>query len=158
MLVSQALFKERKIRRTLYSSSVPVLKLSNKPLSQIKESVVVLTENKDLEKVSTTIFDFSSQLGLNIELINNLNEIQKERQEVIEHFKNLSAIFTKSIKVLESDNNQLRTLKKRDNFLQCMPFSEKIVSRHFLPFLSIDSEILYDRLDEYHQLFVPVRL
>ncbi len=158
ILVSRALFKDNKTRRTLYESNIPVLKLTHKPLSEIKGSVVVLTENKDLEKVSTTIFDFSSQLGFNIELINNVNEPQIERQEVIEHFKNLSSIFTKSIKVLDVESNQIRSLAKRENFLQCMPFSEKVAARNMLAFLSTDSEKLYYRLGEYHQLFVPVRI
>ncbi len=158
LLVSQPLFKDAATRRTLYESSIPVLKLSHKPLSNIKSSVIILTESKELEKVSATIFDFSSQLGLNIELINNINEPQVERQEVIEHFKNLSSIFSKSIKVLDVESNQIRTLAKRENFLHCMPFSEKIASRNILSFLSTDSEKLYYRLDAYHQLFVPVRI
>ncbi|MEA2111639.1 MAG: potassium transporter TrkA [Campylobacterota bacterium] len=158
LLVSKALFKKDSIRRTLYESSVPVLKFGSKELSDIKESIIILNNNSDLEKVSTTIFDFSSQFGFNIELINNINESQKERHEIVEHFENLSTIFTKSIKFNDVDSNQIRALKQRDSFIQCMPFSEKITARNFLPFLSTDSEKLYYRLDEYHQLFIPVRI
>jgi hypothetical protein len=158
LLVSNLLFKKREVRHTLYQSHVPVLKLSSKELSEVKESVVILTDNRDLEKISTTIFDFSSQFSLNIELVNNINESQQERHETIEHFENLSTIFTKSIKLQEVQSNQIRILKERDNFIQCVPFTEKVVARQFLHFLSTDSEKLYYRLDEYHQLFIPVRI
>jgi len=158
LLVSHRLFKKRNVRKVLYKSRVPVLKLSSKEISGVKESVVILTDNSDLEKISTTIFDFSSQFSLNIELVNNVNESQQERQETIEHFENLSTIFTKSIKLQEVQSNQIRILKERDNFIQCIPFTEKVIARQFLHFLSTDSEKLYFRLDEYHQLFIPVRI
>ncbi|RUM66761.1 MAG: potassium transporter TrkA, partial [Sulfurimonas sp.] len=62
LLVTRTLFKDTATRRALYESTIPVLKLSYKPLCDIKSSVIILTESKELEKVSTTIFDFSSQL------------------------------------------------------------------------------------------------
>ena len=59
---------------------------------------MILSDNKDLEKVSNTIFDISEQMGYNIELFNYKNEHQAYREEVIEHFYNLSSIFSKSNK------------------------------------------------------------
>lgn len=157
VMVSKGLFCDSVMRQTLFEGSVPVLKLANKPLGEVKETVTVLSDNRDLEKVSTTIFDISSQLGFNLQLFNYTGEHQEEKEQVIEHFNNLSTIFSKSIKVIEQTENPIRSLKKRENFLHCLPFTKKMLPHPLFSVLSTDSEKLYHRLGEYHQIFIPVQ-
>ena len=104
------------------------------------------------------IFDISEQMGLNIGLYNYLNEHQEEKEQVIEHYYNLSAIFSKSIKVIKESQNPIRILKQKDNFIHILPFTKKLTKRWIYSLLSTDSEKLYHRLDEYHQVFIPVQL
>ncbi len=158
VLVTSGLFEDQELRRTIYDGNVPVLKLAKRPFSNIKDAVLLLSGNRDLEKVSTTVFDVSSQLGLNLELIKYTHDHYESADETIEHYNNLSTIFSKSNKVIEMDHNPIRELQKKENFLQCLPFSEKIVERPLLSMFSTDSETLYHRLDSYHQIFIPVRI
>ncbi|MDD2905335.1 MAG: TrkA C-terminal domain-containing protein [Sulfurimonas sp.] len=158
VIVSKEMFSSYKIRKLLYDAHVPVLKISDRPLASVKDVALILADNRDLEKVSTTIFDISAQMGFNIELYNYENEHQEIIEQVIEHYNNLSAIFSKSIKVIKDNDNPIRVLKKKDNFVQILPFTSKLTARRMYSVFSTDSEKLYHKLDDYHQIFIPVQL
>lgn len=158
VIVSKEMFSHHATRTTLYESHVPVLKISDKSFSAVKDSVLILSDNRDLEKISATIFDISEQLGFNIELYNYLSEHQESKEQVIEHYYNLSAIFSKSIKVIKENDNPFRTLRQKDNFIQILPFTQKLTHSHMFSLFSTDSERLYHKLDDYHQIFIPVQL
>lgn len=157
-VVSRTAFSIRSIRKKLYSGNVPVLKLSERSFSSLKESVVILSEEGHIENISTTIFDVSSQFGFNLELIDYANEEGSHKKEVIEHFNNLSAIFSKSIHVEAQEENPIRTLHERANFLHVLPFTSKMFTNPFSAYFSTDPETLYRKLDRYHQLFIPTQI
>jgi len=158
VVISSRLFAIRELRLCLYESRIPVLKLSKKPFSKLKESVVILTDNRDLEKISSTIFDISSQLSFNLELFDFTQERTEEKDRIVEHYENLSVIFSKSIKIVSEEANPIRFLKQKDNFLYCLPFTEKMLDLPLYSLFSTDTEKLYHRLGEYHQLFIPTQL
>ncbi len=158
IMVSSYLFAKDKMREILFDANVPVLSLAERSIEKIKDAVIVLNDNKDLEKISTTIFDFSSQMGYNIELLKNEEEESSEQDEIIEHYQNLSAIFSKNIHVNFHHDNPIRKLSKRKNFLQCIPFTEKILQGKSSTVFSTDIEELYHRLNRYHQLFFPIKI
>ncbi len=158
LIVSKEIFQDTQTRNMLYEAHIPVLKISDKSFSAVKEACVILSENKDLEKISATIYDISEQMGFNIELHNYMNEHQGQKEEVIEHFQNLSTIFSKSIKVVEDNENSIQVLKQKEDFIQILPFTYKLTKNRFYSFFSTDNERLYHRLDEYHQIFIPVQL
>jgi uncharacterized protein len=150
-VVSHRAFAITSIRKKLYAGNVPVLKLSERSFSSVKESIVILSEERHIENISTTIFDVSSQFGFNLELINYTNEEGPHKQEVIEHFNNLSAIFSKSIRISTQENNPIRELCERENFLHVLPFTSKIFTNPFSAYFSTDPEVLYRKLGRYHQ-------
>lgn len=158
IMLSSELFSVSPLRQTLYEAKIPVLKLSKKPFAKLKESVVVLTDNRDLEKISTTVFDISAQLSFNLELFDFTQEKSEDKERIIEHYENLSVIFSKSIKMISQEANPIRFLKQKENFLYCLPFTDKILDLPLYSLFSTDSEKLYHRLGEYHQLFIPVQL
>ncbi len=158
VIVSKETFSSCKMRTILYESHVPVLKISDKSFSAVKDAVLILSDNRDLEKISTTIFDISEQLGFNIEIYNYLSEYQDAKEQVIEHYYNLSTIFSKSIKVVKENDNPLRTLQRKENFIQILPFTQKLTQRRIFSLFSVDNEKLYHKLDDYHQIFIPVQL
>ncbi len=156
VIVANKTFYDFEMRKYLYELHVPVLKLSYKSLENLKDVVLVVSDSRDPEKISNTIFDFSEQFNLNIELYNYLKEHQAQKEQVIEHYYNLSTIFSKSIKVYKEEENPLVVLQKKDNFLHVVPFSKKLLSRLIYSYFSTDSDLMYHYLDRYHQMFVPV--
>lgn len=157
IIVSQEIFHSHHLRNMFYESHVPVLKIANRSFSKVKDATLILNDNRDLERISANIFDISEQLGLNIELYNYLHEHQKDKEQVIEHYYNLSSIFSKSIKVFKENENPIRSLRQKDNFIQILPFTYKLTQRRFLSLFSTDNELLYHKLDDYHQIFIPVQ-
>ena len=158
VIVSKEMFADYRVRNLLYESHVPVLKISERAFSSLKDAALILSDNRDLEKVSATIFDISEQMSFNIELYNYMTEHQGDKEQVIEHYNNLSTIFSKSIKVFNENENPIRILKQKDNFIQILPFTQKLTERRIYSLFSTDSERLYYRLDDYHQIFIPVQL
>jgi len=158
VIVSREMFADYYVRKALYEAHVPVLKLSNRSFENVKDATLILSDNRDLEKISATIFDISEQMNLNLELYNYIHEHQEEKEQVIEHYYNLSAIFSKSIKVIKENENPIRALQHKENFVQILPFTAKITTRRVYALFSTDSEKLYFKLDDYHQIFIPVQL
>jgi hypothetical protein len=157
VIVGNKTFYKYEMRKTFYQTYLPVLKLStSKSIMALKDVALIVTDSKDPEKISNTIFDFSEQFELNIELYNFLKEHQELKEEVIEHYYNLSSIFSKSIKVHKQEENPIRILQKKDNFLHVVPFSKKLLRRVVYSYFSTDSDLLYHYLDSYHQMFIPV--
>ncbi|MDP3464240.1 MAG: TrkA C-terminal domain-containing protein [Sulfuricurvum sp.] len=157
-IVSQALFARRSVRKKLYKGNVPVLKLANRSFSTLKESVVILGEENHVEHISTTVFDVASQLGFNLQLIDYALEERDNITQAIEHFNNLSTIFSKSINVVKTEENPVRFLRENENFLQCLPFTGKMFENPIKRFFATDPDILYTKLDSYHQLFIPTQI
>ncbi len=158
VIVSKEMFADFWVRNVLYEAHVPVLKISERPFSSVKDAALVLSDNRDFEKVSATIFDISEQMNFNIELYNYMNEHQGDKEQVIEHYYNLSTIFSKSIKVFKENENPIRILKQKEDFIQILPFTHKLTTRRIFSLFSTDSERLYYKLDDYHQIFIPVQL
>jgi hypothetical protein len=158
VMVSCEIFKNYKVRKMLYEAHVPILKLANKNLNTLKDASLILGDNRDLEKISTTIYDISEQMSLNLDLYNYMSEHQQEKEQVIEHYSNLSTIFSKTIKVHQESENPIKTLNKKENFLQLLPFTKKLTKRRIYSLLSADSEKLYHKLDDFHQIFIPVQI
>ncbi|QOY53356.1 COG3400 family protein [Candidatus Sulfurimonas baltica] len=158
VIVPKEMFKNYSIRQTLYEAHVPVLKIADKTFSSVKDAVIILSDNRDIEKISSTIFDISEQMNFNIELYNYLNEHQEAKEQVIEHYYNLSTIFSKNIKVIKESENPIKVLKQKDDFIHLLPFTRKLTKRRIYSIFSTDSERLYHKLDDYHQIFIPVQI
>ena len=114
--------------------------------------------NLALEKLSTAVFDISSQLDLRLTLFDFIFDEEQSGRSIIEHFENLSDIFAKKFHIIQSSHNPVRALKKRDNFLQCIPFTEEILPRPWRSTFSTDLQKLFYKLDEYHQIFIPTKV
>ena len=158
VIVSKEMFSDLYVRNAMYEAHVPVLKLSDKRFSTLKEAALILSDNRDLEKISATIFDISEQMNFNIELHNYMNEHQDEKEQVIEHYYNLATIFSRNVKVIKENENPIRKLQQKENFIHILPFTQKLKARRIYSLFSTDSEKLYYKLDEYHQIFIPVQL
>ena len=158
VIVSKEIFKDYDKRKMLYEAHVPVLKIANKSFSTVKDASMILGDNRDLEKISSTIFDISEQMDFKIEIYNYMSEHQDDKEQVIEHYNNLSTIFSKTIKVHKESQNPIKVLQKKDNFIQILPFTKKLTKRRIYSLLSTDSEKLYHKLDDNHQFFIPVQI
>ena len=162
VIVDKDIFAQKSYRRVLFELQLPVLKLADKPMETLDEAIVPISDNpvvnSALEKLSTAVFDIGSQLDLRLTLFDFVFEDEHSDRSIIEHFENLSDIFAKKFHIVQSNHNPIRVLKKRDNFLQCIPFTEDVLPRRWHALFSTDLQRLFFKLDEFHQIFIPTKV
>lgn len=153
-ITHSVMFEKRAFRKFLYRFGIPVLSLSQKSLKQLKEVGIILGRNKELEKISSIIFDIAIQLKLSLKLFQYSQE--ESNKEVIDHFENLANIFSKSITIKKTKLNPIRYIKQyEENILIIYPFNSKVAKARVWNIFSTDVEALFFRLNQYHQIFIP---
>lgn len=140
----------------LFEIRKPIFKIGIWGFSELREAVILSNNSKDIEKESSAIFDFSSQLDLKIKLYNFRPEEVSTDEELSEHFNNLSKIFNKEIEIIDSKKNPLLVLRSKNDILQFVPFSEKVTTPSIFSIFSTDMEKLYFKLAANYQVFIPV--
>ncbi len=156
VVVSRRLFHEETIRKILFDLKLPVFKMSQKPIGDVNRTVVLLSESREIEKITTTVFDVASQLGWKVELLEFKQDENSYREQIEQYYRNLSTIFSQTVTIVETEENPLRQLRHEDNFLHCLPYTPAVLQRPIFSLLSTDLQRLYFHLDRYHQLFIPV--
>jgi hypothetical protein len=139
----------------LYRSKLPIFKVANSGFFSIKESVLLSSNSKVAEKISSIVFDISSQLDIEITLFDVHLENSEEQQKIISHFQNLAKLFEEKVKVVQIEKNPILALEERDDFLQFVIFDKKILSSKIASFFSTDIEKHYFRFSNNYQLFIP---
>ena len=141
----------------LKSLKVPILKVGKGSTFNIKEAIVISNESEKIEKISSIIFDVSSQFKLNISIFEFEGDDHEESIKIIEHFENLSKLFQEKVKVIKTRRNPIRELGVRHDFLQFLPFDEHIKEQSIFSFFSKNINKLYFHLSDNYQLFLPTQ-
>ncbi len=153
MIVNEKLFSQN--IELLHTLKIPILKIGESSFYTIKESVVISNDIQKIEKISSTIFDLSSQLKLDISIYEFEGEDSDEFKKVIEHFNNLSKLFEEKVKVVKTKRNPIRELHDSNNKLQFLPFDRHIEKKSIFAFFSKNINRLYFQLSKNYQIFLP---
>jgi len=140
---------------TLHSLKIPILKVGEGSFFNIKNSAVLSNDSNAVEKISSTIFDLSTQLQLDIIIYEFEDETSDEFKKVVDHFNNLSKLFDQQVKVIHTKRNPLRELKSRDDLLQFITFDKSIEPKSIFAYFSKNVNRLYFQLSKNYQLFLP---
>ena len=154
MIVNDKIFE--KYKTILYDAKIPIFKIGTYDFSKIKQAVILAEEASKIEKLTAPIFDISAQLGLDIELYDYDPEETGENIELIEHFKSLSGVFKRRVKIIKPKNNPLIELENKDDILQFLPFDEKVKNATILSQFSQSFQKLYYKLSNSYQIFIPI--
>ncbi|WP_263832946.1 COG3400 family protein [Sulfurospirillum oryzae] len=146
----------QKNKRTLYKTKLPIFKMGKRGFGSLNQGVVLSNDAHEIEQESSVIFDVATQLSLELKLYSYNPDHENAKNSLIEHFDNLSKIFGREVDVVQSDKNPLVKLRNKDNILQFLPFSPKILDANFLSIFSTDMEKLHFKLANNYQLFIPV--
>ena len=139
----------------LYRLKLPVLKIGKNGFFNIRHTVVLSEESETIEQLSSVIFDFASQIGLDISFYDFTADASEEREKIIEHFENLSKLFEEKVRIIKTSKNPIRELLPQDDFLQFVIFDKKLLETKWLAYLSTDIEKQYFRFLDKYQLFLP---
>jgi len=158
IMLSSVVFSDFDLRNLLHQTNVPVLSIAKNSLIDVNSVALIINDPGQTEHISTTVFDLSSQLNLHLKIYNDTSEHINENDEVIEHYRNLSTIFSKSIKIIDHQQNPIRLLRTQKNFLQCLPFNHKVLQKRYSSVFSTDPDELFYKLNSFHQIFIPVTI
>jgi hypothetical protein len=148
----------QKNRHALFNCKLPILKMGKRGFSSLKEGVILSNDAEEIEKESSVIFDVAKQLSLDIKLYMYDPENLGEKNNLVEHFDNLSKLFGRDVDVIRSEKNPLLKLKNKDSILQFLPFSTKVLESNFFSIFSTDMEKLHFKLANNYQLFIPTSI
>ncbi len=154
IIVNNKIF--RKYKDIFYQAKIPIFKVGKYDFSIVKNSVVLCEEGVDIEKLSATIFDISSQLELDIELYDYNPEKPDSNKELIEHFKNLSTMFNRSIKIIKKQKNPIIELENRKDIIQFIPFSNEVKNSGIFSLFSTSFQKLHFKLNNAYQVYIPI--
>jgi len=138
-----------------YSLQIPIYKSGSLNIEFNKDLVLFLNENIKLEKISPIVFDISNQLSFNIVLLDYDPE-GNYKSELIEHFDNLSRIYSREIHLIQDNKNPIREAKKRQNFLHILPFTENMLkSSSYRKYISVEDDMMIYELRDYPLVLIP---
>ncbi|ATB69761.1 hypothetical protein SJPD1_1655 [Sulfurospirillum diekertiae] len=146
----------QKNKRTLYKTKLPIFKMGKRGFGGLNQGVVLSNDAHEIEQESSVIFDVATQLSLELKLYSYNPDHENAKNSLIEHFDNLSKIFGREVDVVQSDKNPLVKLRNKNNILQFIPFSPKILEANFFSIFSTDMEKLHFKLANNYQLFIPI--
>ena len=156
VLASRETFLSGSMQQTLYLLKKVVYLFGLQRLYNIKKSVILMENEQKMESISSTAFDVSESLGLELSLCDFDPEGDFESKKIIiEHYETLAHIFSMEILIEQKISNPVRELAQMDNILQIAPFEKhmhgatlwKLVSTRIRDFLLTS--------DKHPKLLVP---
>jgi len=136
-LMSPTLFADRMLADSLLAWRKLILLFGDAPLFSVKRSVVLMSDDAQMESISSTLFYASEALELKPCLCDYDPEGDFDAHRiVIEHYETLSRIFQYPIVVEKRMINPIRALETMDHVLQIVPLTRALLEEDFFRFLS----------------------
>jgi len=149
-------FETRTYKDTLYKLKKMVYIFGDTPLCSIANSVVLMDEQEKMESISSTAFDITETLNLNLSLCDFDPDNDFEiRDMTIEHYETLAHIFGMEINIEQKIANPIRELLNMDNILQIAPFEENLNNNSFKNLISIKVQDFLLTTFKHPKLLVP---
>lgn len=154
IIVDSLLFAESK--RFLCDLGIPLLKLGNTPLYELTDSAVVIPSKiQETEKISSVVFDFSTQIGVKIKLY-DFDMDSKYHKDAIDYYHRIAKIFEKKIETITSNMlNPIIWLNGEKNTIQIIPLKKEEIQKSVWRSLT-NVENLSTHLSNIPQLFIPL--
>jgi len=152
-------FEADDLKSTLYDLRKLVYLFGDKLLYNIKECIVVMSEQRKMESISSTAFDISETLNLKFTLGDFDPEGDFESKKmIVEHYETLTHIFNIEINVEQKVANPVRELLKREEILQIAPFEKELNTNSLMSLLSTKIQDFLLTTENHPKLLVPFAL
>jgi len=159
VLNSIATFEAEDLKTTLYDLKKIVYLFGDKLLYNVKKCIILMDENEKMESISSTAFDISESLNLELTLADFDPEGEFDsRKIIIEHYETLSHIFNMEITIEQKITNPIREINTREDILQIAPFEKVLSSDNLLNFVSTRVQDFLLTTKRHPKLLVPFAL
>ena len=152
-------FESEDLKNTLYDLKKVVYLFGDKLLYNVKDCIILMDENDKMESISSTSFDISESLNLELTLADFDPEGEFERKKIIiEHYETLSHIFNMEITIEQKIANPIREIATMDNILQIAPFEKDLKKDNLFKFVSTKVKDFLLTTKRHPKLLVPFAL
>jgi len=152
-------FEAENLKATLYDLKKLVYLFGDRNLSEIEKSVVLMSEKEKMESISSTAFDISDMLGLELILGDYDPEGDFESKKmIIEHFETLTHIFNIEMKIEQKIANPIRELSTMQSILLVAPFEKHLNTASFIALISSKIQDFLLTTTKHPKLLVPFAL
>ena len=156
-LLHRKVYLNKKIRQHLYALKRPIYIFGDKLLYNIKKALLLMSNEVEMESLSTSVFDFSDTLNLELSLCDyNPEGDFEDGKNVIEHYESLSRLYNFKINIEQKRVNPIRELLRHDEVLYMAPFTNQDSRFSFLDFFSMQLHYLTLKIKKHPQLLIPV--
>ncbi len=156
-LIDRQIFFNKLYHQNLLDYQKPIYLFGEKALYNIKQALVLMAEEKVMESLSTSVFDFLDSLGLELKLCDyNPEGDFQDNDQIIEHYETLSRLYTFKVKIETKRVNPIRELLAHDNILHITPFMDEVSQFSIFNLFSTDSRSYIMSIKKHPQLLIPV--
>jgi hypothetical protein len=157
VLMTPQLFSDKEVVDEMLAQKKLVLLFGDSPLCNMKRSVVLATDEEEMESISSTLFYASETLDLKPCLCNYDPEGDFESKKmIVEHYETLARIFQYPVTIEEKVANPIRTLESMESILHIVPFTQALQEEDLFRIFSTHiSDYLLDST-RHPKLLVPV--
>ncbi|MDY4426113.1 MAG: hypothetical protein SPE20_01940 [Helicobacter sp.] len=154
ILIDKNIFESHK--NFLFDLGIPLLKFGNSPLNSLTHSAVIIPKKtEEAEKISSVVFDFSTQMGLKI-LLYDFDPDKNYHEQAADYYHHIEKVFDKKIELIKSDTlNPIIWLNRQEQTLQILPLKKETLQKP-LWFSLTEIENLSTHLPNVPQLFIPL--
>ncbi len=140
-----------------YECNKPIFRSGDFELSSIESAAAIMSEEEDMETISTTIFDIADKLSLKINLYDYDPDGEfKSENFTVEHFEALANVHSRKLSVTQEIKNPILALREEKAHLQVLPFSKDTVESGILKLFSTNVKDFFLRVKKHPQIFIPV--
>jgi len=155
-LISSNLF-EKSFKNILYLEKRPIYLFGEQSLYNILRAVILMGEEKEMESLSSSVFDLSETLGLKLSLCNYDPEGDFiDKKNIIEHYESLSKIYGLKIDIKEKKINPIRELREENEILHIVPFNKIVLKKPFINLFSRNFSRYFLSIKKHPQLLIPI--
>ncbi len=156
MLDRESFFKS-KFKENIMDYKRPIYLFGEKSLYNIKQALVLMGEERVMESLSTSIFDFSESLDLELSLCDYSPEGDfQDSKQIVEHYESLSRIYNFKVNIERKRVNPIRELLEHDDVLNVTPFVKEIKQFSIFNLFSTKHDAYIMSIKKHPQLLIPV--
>jgi hypothetical protein len=138
---------------------IPVFIFGNKPLFDIKKSLLIIGKKEEMEKISTSVLDIAETFKFELNLCNYSPNGAFEDEETLDiekHYETIANLFDFDINIEHKTVNPIRELAPKDDILHLIPFNKEFIGRSIFEIFSMSLNQQFLNKHKYPKLLIPV--
>jgi hypothetical protein len=156
IILTNSLLQYKEAIQNIILLKIPIFKVGRENISSLKNSLILLNDNKLYEQIAPMLFDISIQLKITPKVLDIDPLGDQKRDSLVSHLNNLSKIFSQNIITIKEEINPIKRLNKEHNILQILPLKEEMFKKRIFTFFTTDSDLLSFDNNIFNQILIPV--